>query len=181
MPVERLAERYSSGIFQQWFNLDTKTDPRMPAGDLQSLISRFEQAYSDAVADVYQPKICISIIGTAFEVQRGARQTCSIFVGEDVKTQAALDRGLLGSRLPGRARLEGAHRVPQAAGRLHRRPARGDPALQRAQLPAHLSGAGHAGPRGLLETARAGLETAKNAAKCMALRRQSYESKGFSV
>ena len=31
------------GIFQQWFNLDTKTDPRMPAGDLQSLISRFEQ------------------------------------------------------------------------------------------------------------------------------------------
>jgi len=31
------------GIFQQWFNLDTKTDPRMPAGDLQSLVSRFEQ------------------------------------------------------------------------------------------------------------------------------------------
>ena len=66
VPVERLAERYSSGaltftdlrtvrpafvsgtlrqgIFQQWFNLDTKTDPRMPAGDLQSLVSRFEQA-----------------------------------------------------------------------------------------------------------------------------------------
>ena len=50
VPVERLAERYSSGIFQQWFNLDTKTDPRMPAGDLQALISRFEQAYSDAVS-----------------------------------------------------------------------------------------------------------------------------------
>ena len=40
---------------------------------------------------MYQPKICISIIGTAFEVQRGTRQTCSIFVGEDVKTQAGPD------------------------------------------------------------------------------------------
>ncbi|CAE7882834.1 mask [Symbiodinium microadriaticum] len=89
VPVERLAERYSSGIFQQWFNLDTTTDPRMPAGDLQSLVSRFEQSYADAVADVYQPKICLSVIGTAFEVQRGTRQTCSIFVGEDVKTQAS--------------------------------------------------------------------------------------------
>jgi len=80
VPIERLAERYSSGIFQQWFNLDTRTDPRMPAGDPQQLVSKFEQAYTDAVADVYQPKICISVIGTAFEVQRGGRQSCSIFV-----------------------------------------------------------------------------------------------------
>lgn len=29
-PIERLAERYSSGIFQQWFSLDVKADPRAP-------------------------------------------------------------------------------------------------------------------------------------------------------
>ncbi|CAE8593090.1 unnamed protein product, partial [Polarella glacialis] len=43
VPIERLAERYSSGIFQQWFNLDTRSDPRMPAGDPQQLVSKFEQ------------------------------------------------------------------------------------------------------------------------------------------
>ncbi|CAE7565399.1 ANKRD50, partial [Symbiodinium natans] len=110
VPVERLAERYSSGIFQQWFNLDTKTDPRMPAGDLQSLVSRFEQAYADAVADVYQPKICLSVIGTAFEVQRGTRQTCSIFVGEDVKTQAGPDlKALIASHKQQAAYIDALH------------------------------------------------------------------------
>jgi hypothetical protein len=91
IPIERLAERYSSGIFQQWFNLDTTSDPRTPAGDPQQLVSKFEQAYTDAVVDVSKPKICLSVIGSAFEVQRGARQAFSIFVGEDVKTQAGPD------------------------------------------------------------------------------------------
>ncbi|CAJ1406170.1 unnamed protein product [Effrenium voratum] len=110
VPIERLAERYSSGIFQQWFNLDTKTDPRMPAGDLQSLVSGFEQAYADAVGDVYQPKICVSIIGTAFEVQRGTRQTCSIFVGEDVKTQAGPDlKALIASHKQQAAYIDALH------------------------------------------------------------------------
>jgi len=110
VPVERLAERYSSGIFQQWFNLDTTTDPRMPAGDLQSLVSRFEQSYADAVADVYQPKICLSVIGTAFEVQRGTRQTCSIFVGEDVKTQAGPDlKALIASHKQQAAYIDALH------------------------------------------------------------------------
>lgn len=90
-PIERLAERYSSGVFQQWFNLDTKADPRAPAGDQQQLCARFEQAYSGATVDVYAPKICLSVIGSAFEVQRAGRQTCSIFVSEDVKTQAGPD------------------------------------------------------------------------------------------
>jgi len=91
VPIDRLAERYSSGIFQQWFNLETKEDPRQPPGDPQKLTGRFEEAYTNAVADIYQPKLCLSVIGSAFEVQRGGRQTCSIFVGEDVKTQAGPD------------------------------------------------------------------------------------------
>jgi len=110
IPIERLAERYSSGIFQQWFNLDTRTDPRMPAGDPQELVSKFEQAYTDAVADVYQPKICISVIGSAFEVQRGGRQTCSIFVGEDVKTQAGPDlKALIASHKQQAAYIDALH------------------------------------------------------------------------
>mmetsp|Transcript_24210 Transcript_24210/g.75331 ORF Transcript_24210/g.75331 Transcript_24210/m.75331 type:complete len:280 (-) Transcript_24210:8-847(-) len=110
VPIERLAERYSSGIFQQWFNLDTRTDPRMPAGDPQQLISKFEQAYTDAVADVYQPKVCISVIGSAFEVQRGGRNTCSIFVGEDVKTQAGPDlKALIASHKQQAAYIDALH------------------------------------------------------------------------
>jgi len=110
IPIERLAERYSSGIFQQWFNLDTKTDPRMPAGDPQSLVSKFEQAYADSVNDVYQPKICVSVIGSAFEVQRGTRQTFSIFVGEDVKTQAGPDlKALIASHKQQAAYIDALH------------------------------------------------------------------------
>mmetsp|Transcript_105552 Transcript_105552/g.308665 ORF Transcript_105552/g.308665 Transcript_105552/m.308665 type:complete len:284 (-) Transcript_105552:98-949(-) len=110
IPIERLAERYSSGIFQQWFNLDTRTDPRMPAGDPQQLISKFEQAYTDAVADIYQPKICLSVIGSAFEVQRGGRNTCSIFVGEDVKTQAGPDlKALIASHKQQAAYIDALH------------------------------------------------------------------------
>jgi len=110
VPIERLAERYSSGIFQQWFNLDTKSDPRSPAGDSQQLVSKFEQAYADAVADVFCPKICISIIGSAFEVQRGGRQTCAIFVGEDVKTQAGPDlKALIASHKQQAAYIDALH------------------------------------------------------------------------
>mmetsp|Transcript_422 Transcript_422/g.756 ORF Transcript_422/g.756 Transcript_422/m.756 type:complete len:280 (+) Transcript_422:117-956(+) len=110
IPIERLAERYSSGIFQQWFTLDTRTDPRMPAGDPQQLISKFEQSYTDAVADVYQPKICISVIGSAFEVQRGGRNAFSIFVGEDVKTQAGPDlKALIASHKQQAAYIDALH------------------------------------------------------------------------
>jgi len=110
IPIERLAERYSSGLFQQWFNLDTRSDPRAPAGDPQQLISKFEQAYADAVADVYQPKVCISVIGSAFEVQRGGRQTCAIFVGEDVKTQAGPDlKALIASHKQQAAYIDALH------------------------------------------------------------------------
>jgi len=110
IPVERLAERYSSGIFQQWFNLDTRSDPRAPAGDPQQLVSKFEQAYTEAVADVYQPKICLSVIGSAFEVQRGGRQTCAIFVGEDVKTQAGPDlKALIASHKQQAAYIDALH------------------------------------------------------------------------
>jgi hypothetical protein len=110
IPVERLAERYSSGIFQQWFNLDTRSDPRAPAGDPQQLVSKFEQSYTDAVADVYQPKICVSVIGSAFEVQRGGRQTCAIFVGEDVKTQAGPDlKALIASHKQQAAYIDALH------------------------------------------------------------------------
>jgi len=110
IPIERLAERYSSGIFQQWFNLDTATDPRMPAGDPQILVSKFEQAYTDAVVDVYQPKICLSVIGTAFEVQRDSRSAFNIFVGEDVKTQAGPDlKALIASHKQQAAYIDALH------------------------------------------------------------------------
>jgi len=110
VPIERLAERYSSGIFQQWFNLDTATDPRMPAGDPQILVSKFEQAYTDAVVDVYQPKICLSVIGSAFEVQRDSRSAFNIFVGEDVKTQAGPDlKALIASHKQQAAYIDALH------------------------------------------------------------------------
>eukprot|EP00927_Polykrikos_kofoidii_P055450 TRINITY_DN496_c0_g1_i1.p1 TRINITY_DN496_c0_g1~~TRINITY_DN496_c0_g1_i1.p1 ORF type:complete len:288 (-),score=52.33 TRINITY_DN496_c0_g1_i1:68-931(-) len=110
IPIERLAERYSSGIFQQWFNLDTRSDPRTPGGDPQKVVSAFEQAYTDAVVDVYQPKICLSVIGSAFEVQRGGRQACSIFVGEDVKTQAGPDlKALIASHKQQAAYIDALH------------------------------------------------------------------------
>ncbi|CEM07059.1 unnamed protein product [Vitrella brassicaformis CCMP3155] len=91
IPMDRLSERYSSGIFQQWFNLDTATDPRATHTDRLVLAQKFEQAYKEATVDVYQPKVCLSIIASSFEVKRGGRQTCSIFVGEDVKTTAGPD------------------------------------------------------------------------------------------
>jgi len=110
IPIERLAERYSSGIFQQWFNLDTRSDPRAPAGDPQQLVSKFEQSYTEAVLDVYQPKVCLSVIGSAFEVQRGARQAFSIFVGEDVKTQAGPDlKALIASHKQQAAYIDALH------------------------------------------------------------------------
>ncbi|CAE7884110.1 unnamed protein product [Symbiodinium necroappetens] len=110
VPVERLAERYSSGIFQQWFNLDTKTDPRMPAGDLQSLVTKFEQSYADSVNDIYQPKVCLSVIGSSFEVQQGSRSTFGIFVGEDVKTQAGPDlKALIASHKQQAAYIDALH------------------------------------------------------------------------
>lgn len=110
IPIERLAERYSSGIFQQWFNLDTRSDPRAPAGDPQTVASGFEQAYTDAVADVYCPKLCLSVIGSAFEVQRGGRDACSIFVGEDVKTQAGPDlKALVASHKQQAAYIDALH------------------------------------------------------------------------
>lgn len=110
VPVERLAERYSSGIFQQWFNLDTASDPRAPAGDLSTMVSRFEGSYQEAVMDIYQPKICMSVIGSAFEVQRGGRQACAIFVGEDVKTQAGPDlKALIASHKQQAAYIDALH------------------------------------------------------------------------
>ncbi|CAE7914683.1 unnamed protein product, partial [Symbiodinium sp. KB8] len=110
VPVERLAERYSSGIFQQWFNLDAKTDPRMPAGDLQSLVTKFEQSYADSVNDIYQPKVCLSVIGSSFEVQQGSRSTFGIFVGEDVKTQAGPDlKALIASHKQQAAYIDALH------------------------------------------------------------------------
>jgi len=110
IPVERLASRYSSGIFQQWFNLDTKSDPRAPVTDASSCTTQFEQSYLNAVKDIYQPKVCLSVIGSAFEVQRSGRQTCSIFVGEDVKTQAGPDlKALIASHKQQAAYIDALH------------------------------------------------------------------------
>merc|ERR1719277_1155088 len=70
----------------------------------------FEEAYTNAVADVYQEKICLSVIGSAFEVQRSGRQTCSIFVGEDVKTQAGPDlKALIASHKQQAAYIDALH------------------------------------------------------------------------
>merc|ERR1712107_203774 len=76
----------------------------------QVVVSKFEQAYTDAVADIYQPKICISVIGSAFEVQRGGRHPFSIFVGEDVKTQAGPDlKALIASHKQQAAYIDALH------------------------------------------------------------------------
>merc|ERR1719161_2891507 len=110
VPVERLAERYSSGIFQQWFNLDVKSHPQTPPGDLSAVIAQFEDSYQQAVSDVYAPKVCLSIIGSAFEVQRSVRQPCAIFVGEDVKTQAGPDlKALIASHKQQAAYIDALH------------------------------------------------------------------------
>jgi len=134
VPIERLAERYSSGVFQQWFNLDTRTDPRAPAGDPQQLVGMFEQSYTDAVLDVYQPKICISVIGSAFEVQRSGRQTCSIFVGEDVKTQAGPDlKALIASHKQQAAYIDALHEEVRRLNTPSYRPMTGAPPQQAPQ------------------------------------------------
>lgn len=146
VPVERLAERYSSGIFQQWFNLDTKTDPRAPAGDPQMLTSRFEQSYTDAVADIYQPKVCLSVIGSAFEVQRGGRQAFSIFVGEDVKTQAGPDlKALIASHKQQAAYIDALHEEIRRLNAPSYRPIAGGaansmPPVQNMKLPTMMNG-----------------------------------------
>eukprot|EP00438_Fugacium_kawagutii_P031795 Skav231001 [mRNA] locus=scaffold1822:241431:243891:- [translate_table: standard] len=82
------------GIFQQWFNLDTKMDPRMPAGDLQSLVTKFEQAHHCTTHFLaFEPFFfhVSSCFNHVVQVQRGSRSTFGIFVGEEVKTQAGPD------------------------------------------------------------------------------------------
>uniref|UniRef100_A0A0G4H4D2 Uncharacterized protein n=1 Tax=Chromera velia CCMP2878 TaxID=1169474 RepID=A0A0G4H4D2_9ALVE len=91
IPVSRLAERYSSGLFHQWFNLDVASDPRAGAGDGDLVVQQFEKAYGEATNDVYGAKICLSLIASSFEVKAGSRQACNIFVGEDVKQDAGPD------------------------------------------------------------------------------------------
>merc|ERR1719161_2695790 len=52
----------------------------------------------------------MSIIGSAFEVQRSGRQTCAIFVGEDVKTQAGPDlKALIASHKQQAAYIDALH------------------------------------------------------------------------
>eukprot|EP00929_Paragymnodinium_shiwhaense_P016483 TRINITY_DN124875_c0_g1_i1.p1 TRINITY_DN124875_c0_g1~~TRINITY_DN124875_c0_g1_i1.p1 ORF type:complete len:299 (-),score=62.19 TRINITY_DN124875_c0_g1_i1:72-968(-) len=142
IPIERLAERYSSGIFQQWFNLDTRSDPRAPAGDPQQVVSRFEQSYTEAVVDVYQPKICMSVIGSAFEVQRGGRQAFSIFVGEEVKTQAGPDlKALIASHKQQAAYIDALHEELRRLSTPSYRPMAGMPMRQPAPaaFPSHMA------------------------------------------
>jgi len=110
IPIERLAERYSSGVFQQWFNLDTTSDPKQQPNDLNTCFQEFEESYANAVQDVMAPKVCLSVIGSAFEVQRQGRQTCTIFVGEDVKTQAGPDlKALIASHKQQAAYIDSLH------------------------------------------------------------------------
>merc|ERR1719198_2523990 len=74
------------------------------------VVQNFEEAYQNAVTNVYIPKICLSIIGSAFEVQRSGRQTCAIFVGEDVKTQAGPDlKALIASHKQQAAYIDALH------------------------------------------------------------------------
>jgi len=110
IPIERLAERYSSGLFQAWMALNTSVDPRSAPGEPTSIVNEFEKAYQDAVSDVNCPKICLTVIGSAFEVQRGGRQSCSIFVGEEVKTQAGPDlKALIASHKQQAAYIDALH------------------------------------------------------------------------
>jgi len=77
---------------------------------MTSVVQNFEEAYQNAVTDIYVPKICMSIIGSAFEVQRSGRQTCAIFVGEDVKTQAGPDlKALIASHKQQAAYIDALH------------------------------------------------------------------------
>merc|ERR1719395_434914 len=79
-------------------------------GVLRVPVERLEESYQNAVTDVYQPKICLSVIGSAFEVQRSGRQTCAIFVGEDVKTQAGPDlKALIASHKQQAAYIDALH------------------------------------------------------------------------
>jgi len=106
-PVKRLAERYSSGLYNQWLNLDT-TDPRTVVGD--AITGKFEAAYADAVTDPYAPKVCVSLIGSTFEVKRSGRDACSIFVGEDVKREAGPDlKALIASHKQQAAYIDSLH------------------------------------------------------------------------
>ena len=51
-----------------------------------------------------------TVIGSAFEVQRGGRQSCSIFVGEEVKTQAGPDlKALIASHKQQAAYIDSLH------------------------------------------------------------------------
>ena len=58
---------------------------------MPTITTKFEEAYSCGISDPYAPKVQISCVGSAFEVSKGGRQGCSIFVHEDVKTQAGPD------------------------------------------------------------------------------------------
>lgn len=110
VPIERLAERYSSGLFQAWMALNTQSDPRNAPADANSVVQEFEKSYQDAISDVNAPKICLTLIGSAFEVQRGGRQSCSIFVGEEVKTQAGPDlKALIASHKQQAAYIDALH------------------------------------------------------------------------
>lgn len=66
IPISLLAERYWTGIFQQWFNLDASHD-RGGHRAGEGLANDFEHACADAVLDIYQPKICLSIVGSTFD------------------------------------------------------------------------------------------------------------------
>merc|ERR1719506_1370794 len=77
---------------------------------MTTVVQNFEESYQNAVADIYVPKICMSVIGSAFEVQRSGRQTCAIFVGEDVKTQAGPDlKALIASHKQQAAYIDALH------------------------------------------------------------------------
>merc|ERR550514_2204039 len=77
---------------------------------MTTVVQNFEESYQNAVADIYEPKVCLSIIGSAFEVQRSGRQACAIFVGEDVKTQAGPDlKALIASHKQQAAYIDSLH------------------------------------------------------------------------
>eukprot|EP00919_Chromeraceae_sp_WS-2016_P036252 GHVR01086064.1.p1 GENE.GHVR01086064.1~~GHVR01086064.1.p1 ORF type:complete len:219 (-),score=35.23 GHVR01086064.1:232-888(-) len=98
VPISRVGERYSSGFFQQWFNLDCTTDPRHNTCDVDNIIQTFEKAYAESTSNVYTPKVCVSLLASAFEVPITKRRVCSIFVSEQVKEEAGPDaRALVAS------------------------------------------------------------------------------------
>merc|ERR1712007_93327 len=102
---------------------------------------------SDAVADVYQPKICLSVIGSAFEVQRGARQAFSIFVGEDVKTQAGPDlKALIASHKQQAAYIDALHEEIRRLNTPSYRPIAGAPVPAAQSMPNQGYGMPPSGP-----------------------------------